>query len=158
MDLLRWRLSWPRVLQTQGDVSLDIGRMRLLKKRLFLGETEKIIPRSRPAVPIDGSAGRGKGAKLDRSHAQRSEHGEDPPFDAPDHPAAIANGWPNLMGFPLPTPSTTRGKRKQKKHAIAHFSTGHATRYLPRLMRATLASRNAATASCGRSTPAFSTT
>jgi hypothetical protein len=119
--------------------------MRLLKNRLFLGETEKIIPRSRPAVHIAGSAGRGKGAKLDRSHAQRSEHGEDPPFDAPDHPAAIANGWPNLMGFPLPTPSTTRGKRKQKKHAIAHFSTGHATRYLPRF--ATLAT--AVYAYCG---------
>src|ERR1700745_4396140 len=53
----------------------------------FLGEIERTIPRSRPAFRIAGSAGRVKGAKRDRSHAQRSEHGEDPPFGAPEHPA-----------------------------------------------------------------------
>src|ERR1700746_4131019 len=53
----------------------------------FLGEIERTIPRSRPAFRIAGSAGRAKGAKRDRSHAQRSEHGEDPPFGAPEHPA-----------------------------------------------------------------------
>ena len=37
-----------------------------------------------------GRAERVKGAERDRSHAQRSEHGEDPPFDAPEHPAKIA--------------------------------------------------------------------
>jgi hypothetical protein len=42
---------------------------------LFLGETERTIPRSRPAFRIAGSAGRVKGAKRDRSRAQRSEHG-----------------------------------------------------------------------------------
>ena len=72
---------------------LEIGRMMVVKNRLFLGETERTIPRSRPAFRIAGSAGRVKGAKRDRSHAQRSEHREDPPFDAPEHPATIASGW-----------------------------------------------------------------
>ena len=80
---------------------LEIGRMMVVKNRLFLGDTERTIPRSRPAFRIAGSAGRVKGAKRDRSHAQRSEHGQDPPFDAPEHPATIASGWAGRSGFRL---------------------------------------------------------
>src|ERR1700712_1764273 len=69
--------------------------------RPFLGDTERTIPWSRPAVILAGSAGRVKGAKRDRSHAQRSEHGEDPPFDAPEHPARMDTRWPDWVRFLL---------------------------------------------------------
>src|SRR5260370_41847078 len=73
----------------------------------FVGETERTIRRSRPAFRIAGSARRVKGAKRDRRHAQRSEHGEDPPFDAPEHPATIASGRAESDQFPLPLPTTS---------------------------------------------------
>ena len=76
----------------------------------FVGETERAIRRSRPKLPCAGSGGRVKGAKRDRSHAQRNEHGEDQLFDAPEHLATIVNGWPESDEFPIP--ATGRGERK----------------------------------------------
>src|SRR3954447_1174174 len=73
----------------------------VVTNRTFLGETERTIPWSRPVVNFAGSAGRVKGAKRDRSHAQRSEHGEDPPFDAPERPARMDTRWPDWVRFPL---------------------------------------------------------
>ncbi len=78
----------------------------------FVGETERTIRRSRPKLPGAGSGGWGKGAKRDRSHAQRN--GEDQPFDAPEHLATIVNGWPESDEFPiLPT---GRGERNAGTH------------------------------------------
>ena len=106
---------------------LEIGRMMVVKNRLFLGDTERTIPRSRPAFRIAGSAGRVKGAKRDRSHAQRSEHGQDPPFDAPEHPATIASGW---AGDPASACSGIYSVREAearteaiKKHAHGHWNS-----------------------------------
>src|SRR3954466_7669240 len=65
----------------------------------FPGETERTIPWSRPAVSSAGSKGRVKGAKRDRSHAQRSEHGEDRPFDAPERPARMDTTEPDWVAF-----------------------------------------------------------
>src|SRR6478735_2117394 len=43
-----------------------------------------------------------------------SEHGEDQPFDAPEHLATIVNGWPESDEFPiLPT---GRGERNAGTH------------------------------------------
>src|SRR6266436_8133098 len=50
-------VSQGRVPRTQHDARFEIGRMMVVRE----------------------------GAKRDRSRAQRSEHGEDPPFGAPEH-------------------------------------------------------------------------
>ena len=87
---------------TESREALQHGATRALIRTTepFVGETERAIRRSRPKLPRAGSGGRVKGAKRDRSHAQRNEHGEDQPFDAPEHLATIVNGWPeNLMSF-----------------------------------------------------------
>jgi len=89
------------------------------KIQAFVGETERTIRWSRPAIETAGRARRLKGAKRDRSHAQRSEHGEDQPFDAPEHPAMIASGWAAQDAFPLPRSSTKCGKRKSEAHQKA---------------------------------------
>lgn len=105
----------PRRVTTEDTESREVLRhgltgawMRTIQP--FVGETERAIRRSRPKLPCAGSGGRVKGAKRDRSHAQRNEHGEDQLFDAPEHLATIVNGWPESDEFPIP--ATGRGERK----------------------------------------------
>lgn len=105
----------PRRATTEDTESREVLRhgltgawMRTIQP--FVGETERAIRRSRPKLPCAGSGGRVKGAKRDRSHAQRNEHGEDQLFDAPEHLATIVNGWPESDEFPIP--ATGRGERK----------------------------------------------
>ena len=105
----------PRRATTEDTESREVLRhgltgawMRTIQP--FVGETERAIRRSRPKLPCAGSGGRVKGAKRDRSHAQRNEHGEDQLFDAPEHLATIVNGWPEFDEFPIP--ATGRGERK----------------------------------------------
>ena len=101
---------------TESREALQHGATRALIRTTqpFVGETERAIRRSRPKLPRAGSGGRVKGAKRDRSHAQRNEHGEDQPFDAPEHLATIVNGWPESDEFPiLPT---GRGERNAGTH------------------------------------------
>lgn len=86
----------------------------------FLGETERTIPRSRPAFRIAGSAGRVKGAKRDRSHAQRSEHGEDPPFDVPEHPATIVRGRVDFVPQPFLNPIDPRSEPNRRHGGVSH--------------------------------------
>ena len=104
----------PRRATTEDTESREVLRhgltgawMRTIQP--FVGETERAIRRSRPKLPCAGSGGRVKGAKRDRSHAQRNEHGEDQLFDAPEHLATIVNGWPESDEFPIP--ATGRGER-----------------------------------------------
>lgn len=109
----------PRRATTEDTESREVLRhgltgawMRTIQP--FVGETERAIRRSRPKLPCAGSGGRVKGAKRDRSHAQRNEHGEDQLFDAPEHLATIVNGWPESDEFPiLPT---GRGERNAGTH------------------------------------------
>lgn len=109
----------PRRVTTEDTESREVlqhGATRALIRTTqpFVGETERTIRRSRPKLPGAGSGGRVKGAKRDRSHAQRNEHGEDQPFDAPEHLATIVNGWPESDEFPiLPT---GRGERNAGTH------------------------------------------
>lgn len=105
----------PRRATTEDTESREVpqhGATRALIRTTqpFVGETERAIRRSRPKLPCAGSGGRVKGAKRDRSHAQRNEHGEDQLFDAPEHLATIVNGWPESDEFPIP--ATGRGERK----------------------------------------------
>ena len=109
----------PRRVTTEDTESREVLRhgltgawMRTIQP--FVGETERAIRRSRPKLPCAGSGGRVKGAKRDRSHAQRNEHGEDQLFDAPEHLATIVNGWPESDEFPIP--ATGRGERNAGSH------------------------------------------
>src|ERR1700756_2211448 len=104
---------------TEGEV-LQHGATRALIRTTqpFVGETERTIRRSRPKLPGARSGGRVKGAKRDRSHAQRNEHGEPTLWAAPEHLATIVNGWPESDEFPiLPT---GRGERIAGTHQIVH--------------------------------------
>ena len=106
----------PRRVTTEDTESREVLQHAATRAltRTFVGETERTIRRSRPKLPGAGSGGRVKGAKRDRSHAQRSEHGEDQPFDAPEHLATIVNGWPESDEFPiLPT---GRGEQNAGTH------------------------------------------
>jgi hypothetical protein len=103
---------------TESREALQHGATRALIRTTqpFVGETERAIRRSRPKLPRAGSGGRVKGAKRDRSHAQRNEHGEDQPFDAPEHLATIVNGWPESDECPIPL--TGRAERKPEVNPI----------------------------------------
>ena len=68
---------------------------------------------------LAGSAGWVKGAKRDRSHAQRSEHGEDPLFDPPEHPATIASGWDESSRLRTSTSDGLYGMRKAEEESPA---------------------------------------
>ena len=81
-----WLELWAQKLVTalsrwDGRCSINHSLVRL--KGPFLGADLA----SRTA----GRAERVKGAERDRSHAQRSEHGEDLPFEALEHPATIVS-------------------------------------------------------------------
>jgi putative transposase len=103
----------PRRATTEDTESRDVLRHGV---RPFVGVTERTIRRSRPELPCAGSGGRVKGAQRDRSHAQRSEHGEDQLFDAPEHLATIVNGWPESDECPIPL--TGRAERKPEVNPI----------------------------------------
>ena len=110
----------PRRLTTEDTESREVpqhGATRALIRTTqpFGGETERTIPRSRPKLPGRRERRAGQRREVgDRSHAQRSEHGEDQPFDAPEHLATIVNGWLESDEFPIVP--TGRGERNAGTH------------------------------------------
>jgi len=51
---------------------------------------------------MPGAQGGSKARSGTAATRSGSEHGEDPPFDPPEHPAIIAAGGPNTSRFPTP--------------------------------------------------------
>src|SRR5712692_5232045 len=76
----------------------------------FLGGTERTLPRSRPASRNAGRQGGSKARSGTGATRSEREHGEDPPFDAPEHPAPIHG----KADFPLPLPVVPYSRREAK--------------------------------------------